>query len=155
LDIKELPMVVNFDLATDVEAHVHRVGRTGRAGSQGVALTLCTMRELSRADAVAKFPGQHVRWGKLPVVAAAVTPLYAPFVTLAVDAGRQDKLRPGDILGALTGDAGIPGNAVGKIDVFPTRSYVAVMREYADRAVQSLRAGKIKGRKIRIRKISR
>lgn len=155
LDIKELSMVINFDLASDIEAHIHRVGRTGRAGSQGVALTLCTMNDLSRANAIAKHSGQRVRWGKLPTVSAAVTPLYAPFVTLIIDAGRQDKLRPGDVLGALTGDAGVPGDAVGKIDVFPTRTYVAVVRDWGDRAMQSLRAGKIKGRKIRVRKISR
>jgi ATP-dependent RNA helicase DbpA len=84
-----------------------------------------------------------------------VTPLYAPFITLTIDEGRQDKLRPGDVLGALTGDAGVPGDAVGKIDVFPTRTYVAVARDWGDQALQSLRAGKIKGRKIRVRKISR
>jgi hypothetical protein len=60
----------------------------------------------------------------------ADTPLLAPFVTIAMDAGRQDKLRPGDLLGALTGDAGLPATAVGKIDVFPTRTYVAIAREW-------------------------
>jgi ATP-independent RNA helicase DbpA len=81
--------------------------------------------------------------------------LLAPFVTIAVDAGRQDKLRPGDLLGALTGDAGLPAAAVGKIDVFPTRTYVAIAREWHDRALQRLRAGKIKGRTFRIREIGR
>jgi ATP-independent RNA helicase DbpA len=80
--------------------------------------------------------------------------LQAPFATLAIDAGRQDKLRPGDVLGALTGSAGLPGDAVGKIDVFPTRTYVAVAREWGDRAMQRLRSGKIKGRTFRIRQIS-
>jgi ATP-independent RNA helicase DbpA len=79
--------------------------------------------------------------------------LLAPFVTIAVDAGRQDKLRPGDLLGALTGDAGLPAAAVGKIDVFPTRTYVAIAREWHDRALRRLRSGKIKGRTFRIRGI--
>jgi ATP-independent RNA helicase DbpA len=79
--------------------------------------------------------------------------LLAPFVTIAVDAGRQDKLRPGDLLGALTGDAGLPAAAVGKIDVFPTRTYVAIVREWHDKALRRLRAGKIKGRTFRIRGI--
>jgi ATP-independent RNA helicase DbpA len=79
--------------------------------------------------------------------------LLAPFVTIAVDAGRQDKLRPGDLLGALTGDAGLPATAVGKIDVFPTRTYVAIAREWHDKALRRLRAGKIKGRTFRIRGI--
>jgi ATP-independent RNA helicase DbpA len=79
----------------------------------------------------------------------------APYVTLAIDAGRQDKLRPGDLLGALTGDAGLPGTAVGKIDVFPTRTYVAIAEEWHQKALQRLRAGKIKGRTFRIRRIGR
>jgi ATP-independent RNA helicase DbpA len=154
LDIKELAMVINFDIATDPDAHVHRVGRTGRAGSKGVALTLCTPREQPRANAIIEQQGTPVKWQKVPAVSAA-TPHFAPFATLAIDAGRQDKLRPGDVLGALTGDAGLPGDAVGKIDVFPTRTYVAIARKWHDQAMQKLRAGKIKGRTFRVRKISR
>ena len=75
-------------------------------------------------------------------------------VTLRIDAGRTDKLRPGDIVGALTGDAGgLAKDAIGKIAVFPTRSYVAVARKQADHALAQLRAGKIKGRKFRIHKL--
>jgi ATP-independent RNA helicase DbpA len=155
LDIKELAMVINFDVATDVEAHIHRIGRTGRAGSQGIALSLCALRDTSRATQIAKQQGKPLRWEKLPTPSSAAAPLHAPFTTLAIDAGRQDKLRPGDVLGALTGDAGLPGNAVGKIDVFPTRTYVAIAREWNEKAVQRLRSGKIKGRTFRIRKISR
>jgi ATP-dependent RNA helicase DbpA len=155
LDIKELAMVINFDIATDTDGHVHRIGRTGRAGSHGVALSLCTLRDTTRATQIADLHGKPLRWQKVPTISAATTPLYAPFVTLAIDAGKQDKLRPGDVLGALTGDAGLPGDAVGKIDVFPTRTYVAITRELHEKAVQRLRAGKIKGRTFRIRKISR
>ena len=73
-------------------------------------------------------------------------------VTLIIDGGRQDKLRPGDILGALTGDAGLPAESVGKIDTFATRTYVAVQRSNAHKAMERLRAGKIKGRTFRVRK---
>ena len=72
-------------------------------------------------------------------------------VTLIIDGGRQDKLRPGDIVGALTGDAGLPVAAVGKIDTFATRTYVAIHRDQARRALEKLRAGKIKGRSFRVR----
>lgn len=155
LDIKELEMVINYDIASDLEAHIHRIGRTGRAGSQGIALSLCTMRDTSRATQIAEHQGKPLRWEKIQPVSQATMPHFAPFVTIAVDAGRQDKLRPGDVLGALTGDAGLPGDAVGKIDVFPTRTYVAVARKWIDQAMQQLRNGKIKGRKFRVRKISR
>jgi ATP-independent RNA helicase DbpA len=155
LDIKELAMVINFDIATDPDTHTHRIGRTGRAGSHGVALSLCTPRDAARATQSDDPQGTPLRWEPLPTPSAATTPLHAPFVTLEVDAGRQDKVRPGDVLGALTGDAGVPGDAVGKIDVFPTRTYVAVACKWHETAVQRLRAGKIKGRVFRIRTISR
>jgi ATP-independent RNA helicase DbpA len=73
--------------------------------------------------------------------------------TLRIDAGRTDKLRPGDILGALTGDAGLPANAIGKIDIFATRSYVAIARAQANNALARLNAGRIKGKNFRVRKI--
>lgn len=152
LDIAELPMVINFDIASDADTHLHRIGRTGRAGRRGIALSLCSPREARRANEIEDRLGERLQWGKLPPRRAAA-PAPAPFVTLAIDAGRQDKLRPGDLLGALTGDAGVPGTAVGKIDVFPTRTYVAIDRESHVRAMQRLRAGKIKGRTFRVRRI--
>lgn len=153
LDIADLPMVINYDIATDADTHLHRIGRTGRAGRRGKALTLCTPRESGKARHIEDRLGETLEWSKLPVPDAQATPLIAPFATLAIDAGRQDKLRPGDLLGALTGDAGLPAPAVGKIDVFPTRTYVAIAREWQDKALQRLRAGKIKGRRFRIRSI--
>jgi ATP-independent RNA helicase DbpA len=155
LDITELPMVINFDIAADADTHLHRIGRTGRAGRRGVALSLCSPREMKRANLIEDRQGEPLHWDSVPPPSAASLPLVAPFVTLAVDAGRQDKLRPGDLLGALTGDAGLPGDAVGKIDVFPTRSYVAIAHAWHETAVGRLRAGKIKGRTFRIRRIGR
>jgi ATP-independent RNA helicase DbpA len=154
LDIPDLSMVVNFDIAADADTHLHRIGRTGRAGRRGVALSLCLPRESSRANRIEDRLGKQLQWAQLPSP-VDTTPLFAPFVTIAVDAGRQDKLRPGDLLGALTGDAGLPGTAVGKIDVFPTRTYVAIAREWHDKALRRLRAGKIKGRTFRVREIGR
>jgi ATP-independent RNA helicase DbpA len=154
LDITDLPMVINFDLAANPDTHLHRIGRTGRAGRHGVALSLCTARELGRAKLIEARLGEPLQWGKLASPADTAA-LLAPFVTIAVDAGRQQKLRPGDLLGALTADAGIPASAAGKIDVFPTRAYVAIAREWHEKALQRLRAGKIKGRTIRVRTIDR
>ncbi|MCB1571835.1 MAG: DbpA RNA binding domain-containing protein, partial [Xanthomonadales bacterium] len=63
------------------------------------------------------------------------------------------KLRPGDVLGALTGDAGIAADAVGKIGIFATRAYVAIRRDQAATALKRLRSGKIKGRSFRVRAV--
>ena len=152
LDIADLAMVINFDIASDADTHLHRIGRTGRAGRRGIALSLCSPRESNRVKVIEQRLGEALTWGTVPPL-SDTEPSPAPFVTLAIDAGRQDKLRPGDLLGALTGDAGLPGTAVGKIDVFPTRTYVAIDRASHSLAMQRLRAGKIKGRTFRIRKI--
>lgn len=153
LDIADLAMVINFDIAADADTHLHRIGRTGRAGRRGIALSLCSPREKARVNVIGDRLGKPLQWGTLPSASSQKEPLLAPFVTLAVDAGRKDKLRPGDLLGALTGDAGLPATAIGKIDVFPTRTYVAIERGLHDQALQRLRTGKIKGRTFRIRKV--
>ncbi len=152
LDITDLAMVVNFDIAASADTHLHRIGRTGRAGRRGVAFSLCVPRESNRVRLIEDRLGEPLQWRNLPCPSHSV-PLLAPFVTIAVDAGRQDKLRPGDLLGALTGDAGLAATAVGKIDVYPTRTYVAIAREWHDKALRRLHTGKIKGRNFRIRRI--
>jgi len=154
LDIVDLPMVINYDIASDADTHLHRIGRTGRAGREGIALSLCTLRDMNRIRVIEDRLGARLHWEKIPVPEDR-SPLLAPNLTLAIDAGKQDKLRPGDVLGALTGDAGLPADAIGKINVFPTRTYVAIARESYDMALQQLRSGKIKGRTFRVRKIVR
>ncbi len=154
LDVKELACVVNYELPSDPDIYLHRIGRTARAGSPGLALSLVTPRETPRALTLEDRLGIKLRWTAAP--AAAAKPKSVPkaaMATLRIDAGRSDKLRPGDILGALTGAAGLAADAIGKIDIFPTRSYVAVRAAQADRATASLQAGKIKGRNIRVRRI--
>jgi ATP-independent RNA helicase DbpA len=153
LDIADLPMVVNYDVANDADTHLHRIGRTGRAGRKGLALTLAAPTEARRVALISERLGAPLDWRELPRPSVGDGPFLAPFVTLVIDAGRQDKLRPGDLLGALTGTAGLPASAVGKIDLFPTRTYVAIARDAANDAFQRLRSGKIKGRTFRVRRL--
>ncbi|WP_114239613.1 ATP-dependent RNA helicase DbpA [Dyella sp. C9] len=152
LDISALPLVVSYDIAHDPDTHTHRVGRTGRAGEAGLALTLVTPRERPKALNIEDQLGQPLPWQPLKVQASRGKQLnLAPMKTLVIDAGRQDKLRPGDILGALTGDAGLDAKDIGKIDVFATRAYVAIRRDLANKALERLRAGRIKGKNFRVR----
>jgi len=152
LDIVALPLVVSYDIAHDPETHTHRIGRTGRAGQTGLAITLCTPRERPKAANIEALNGTPLPWRVLKLAPARSKTLQlAPMKTLVIDAGRQDKLRPGDILGALTGDAGLIANDIGKIDVFATRAYVAISRALANKALERLRAGRIKGRNFRVR----
>jgi ATP-independent RNA helicase DbpA len=154
LDVEDLGIVVNYDVPNDADTYVHRIGRTGRAGKQGVALTLCTPREQPRLRVVEEALGLRADLRKPPLAALrANVGVRAPMVTLRIDGGRTDKLRPGDIVGALTGDAGLKADAIGKIDVFATRSYVAIARAQADRALARLQEGRIKAKKFRVRRL--
>ncbi|MSR08611.1 MAG: ATP-dependent RNA helicase DbpA [Gammaproteobacteria bacterium] len=149
LDIKGLAAVVSWELSTDPDIHLHRIGRTGRAGQKGLALALCAPRERGRIAALELKAGAPVRWGQLPVNETRRPPT-ALMTTLIIEGGRQDKLRAGDLLGALTGDVALPGEAIGKIDIGAQRAYVAVRSDRAEAALRGLRAGKIKGKAFRV-----
>ncbi len=152
LDIVGLPRVVCFDVAHDAPTHTHRIGRTGRAGQPGLAITLCTPRELPKAASIEVVAGTPLNWRPLKLAPPRGKTLHlAPMQTLVIDAGRRDKLRPGDILGALTGAAGLAADDVGKIDVFATHAYVAIRRALAGKALARLQEGHIKGRNFRVR----
>jgi ATP-independent RNA helicase DbpA len=154
LDIKELAAVISYELPLEPDLHVHRVGRTGRAGRSGVALHLFSPREHSRVTAIEQRLGTKLMLGTLPISALSPDrPVPATVVTLCVDGGRRDKLRPGDLLGALTGDVGIAKEAVGKISSFDTRTYFAIEQKMAKLALKRLSEGKIKGKKFRVRLI--
>lgn len=151
LDIKSLPMVIAYELSNDPDVHVHRVGRTGRAGEKGLVCNLVAEREMRRTAAIEALLSKPLSWSVVPESSVwnKLTP--PQWATVAIDAGRRDKLRPGDILGALTGVGELQGKQVGKIDSFPTRSYVAVERETRRDLLSKLRNNKIKGRKLRLR----
>ncbi len=154
LDIPELAAVISYELPADADAHVHRVGRTGRAGRSGLALHLFAHREKARVAAIEAHLGHSVPTQKLSLPAkVADKPVIPTRVTLCIDGGRRDKLRPGDIVGALTGSAGLPVEAVGKISGFDTRTYVAIDKKLAAVALKRLREGKIKNKNFRVRPI--
>ena len=153
LDIKELQAVINYDLPWDPEVYVHRVGRTGRAGNKGLALSLCTEQELDRVKSIEEYQNISVKWDEVaPFQMHYESRFEPPMVTLWIDGGRKDKVRPGDILGALTGEGGIAGTEVGKIDIFDAHAYVAIKQDSVDKALACLQKGKIKGRNFMVRK---
>ncbi|MGZ4982320.1 MAG: ATP-dependent RNA helicase DbpA [Methylobacter sp.] len=151
LDIKDMQAVINYELPWDPEIYVHRVGRTGRAGKKGLALSLCTEKELNRVKAIEEYQNTPAKWDEVaPFHMSLELRFEAPMVTLWIDGGRKNKVRPGDILGALTGEAGIEGSEVGKIDIFDAHAYVAIKRDSVDKALACLRNGKIKGRNFNV-----
>jgi ATP-independent RNA helicase DbpA len=150
LDIKSLEMVINFELSWDPEVHVHRIGRTARAGESGLAISLCAPEEAQRAAILSEMLALSLEWQE-PVISNSVKPLQAEMATLCIDGGKKAKMRPGDILGALTGDIGLDGADIGKIVMHPMHAYVAVRQSVANKAFKQLQQGKIKGKACRVR----
>ena len=155
LDITQLEAVINVDITPDPEVHVHRIGRTGRAGESGLALSLASMAEMGSVGKIEQYQSHESDWHKLGELTPTGTgPLLPPMVTLQILGGRKEKIRPGDVLGALTADAGYRREQVGKIVVTEFTTFVAVQRDIALAAMQRLNAGKVKGRSVKVRLIS-
>jgi len=155
LDINDLEAVINYELSQDPEVHIHRIGRTGRAGKSGLALSIFMKSESPKVNAIEKYQDASVRIDHV----ATLKPrehfkLIPPMVTLSINGGRKNKLRAGDLLGALTANNLITGNQIGKIDIFDTIAYVAVERSAAKQALKTLTDGKIKGRRFKAKKLS-
>ena len=152
LDIAQLEAVINVDVTPDPEVHIHRIGRTGRADAEGSAFNLASPAEMGRIENIAKLMGIAPEWEELDALQREhSTPLVPPMVTLQILGGRKEKIRPGDVLGALTGEAGYTREQVGKITVTDMSTYVAVSRDIAKEAVKRLNAGKVKGKSVKVR----
>ena len=155
LDIAQLEAVINVDISPEVEVHTHRVGRTGRAGETGLAVSLASMDEMGRVGNIEHAQGRAFEWLPLAALQAAedAPPPLPPMVTLQILGGRKEKIRAGDVLGALTKDLGLDGAQIGKISINEFSTYVAVAREIAPQALRGLSAGKVKGRSVKVRQL--
>ena len=155
LDVAGLAAVINVDVSPDPEVHVHRIGRTGRAGETGLALSLASLDEMGAVGRIEQLQGRESVWHPL----AELTPapggrLLPPMATVHIQAGRKDKIRPGDVLGALTADLGYTREQVGRIDINEFATYVAVERGIAQDVVVRLNEGRVKGRAVKARLVT-
>jgi len=156
LDIDDMDMVINYHLAHDTQTHVHRVGRTGRAGKKGIACSIYGEAEAFKIAQIGDHYERDITPEQMPPFNLLDKPPYRPeMVTLMIDSGKKQKVRAGDILGALTGKDGIAGRQVGKINVLDNVAFVAVERNSSKPALRKLTEGNIKGRKIRARRLTR
>ncbi|MBM6551898.1 ATP-dependent RNA helicase DbpA [Marinomonas ostreistagni] len=150
IDVKEIDLVINYDTTRDIDVHTHRIGRTGRAGAAGMAVSFITQREdYKLSDIAARFniEPEFLQLRNCP----SSYQLQPDVATIAFDAGKKNKLRAGDILGALTAGLGLEKSDVGKIDIFDFRAYVAVDKHLARDVVKGLAQKKIKGKNIKSR----
>ena len=154
LDIDALDMVINYQVAQELEVHTHRIGRTGRAGAQGMACSLYTQRDKHRISQLEDYLKQKFERSDLPHIRLLREPVFSPpMVTIHIGGGKKQKLRPGDIVGALTGADGIPGSEIGKIQVGDHWAYVAVAHQHGKMAFNKLSEGKLKGRSFRVKRL--
>ena len=152
LDIAQLDAVINVDCTPDPEVHIHRIGRTGRGEAEGLALTLASLDEMGAVGKIEQLQGREVAWQPLESLTQAPGgPLRPPMATLQILGGRKDKIRPGDVLGALTKDMGFAGTDIGKINVNEFSTYVAVAAGIAQQAERKLSAGRVKGKSVKVR----
>ncbi len=151
LDIAQLEAVINVDITFEPEVHIHRIGRTGRVDQEGWALSLASGNEMERVNAIEKLHGVEAEWHPLSeLIHAAGEVLLPPMVTLQILGGRKEKIRAGDVLGALTKDAGFTREQIGKINVTEFSTYVAVDRKIAREALRKLNAGTVKGKRVKV-----
>ncbi len=152
LDVAGVQAVINVDVAPDAETHIHRIGRTGRAGETGLALGLASLDEMGAVGRIEQLQGRESRWHPLAELGARDGERLQPaMATIHIQGGRKEKIRPGDVLGALTADLGYTREQVGKIDINEFATYVAVERGIAREAVARLCSGRIKGRSVKAR----
>jgi len=155
LDIADLAAVINVDVTPDPEVHIHRIGRTGRGDAEGLALNLVSMDEMGSVGKIEQLQGRESCWSPLAELTPTGSgPLVPPMATLQIIGGRKEKIRAGDVLGALTGEMGFTRAQVGKINVNDFSTYVAVDRAIAAQAVQRLNSGRVKGKSVKARLVT-
>jgi len=138
LDVKDIDAVFNYELSP--------------AGKTGVAVSLVEEREMWRLEEIEKaLPDALIQKRGIPDAKRGDETLTPRVTTIQISGGRKNKLRPGDLLGALTAEGGIPGDAVGSIDLFDSYAYVAVKNAHVQKAQRQLNDRPIKGRKYRAR----
>jgi ATP-independent RNA helicase DbpA len=152
LDIAGVAAVINVDQPPDAEVYVHRIGRTGRAGEPGLALNLASLDEMGAVGRIELLQGHASEWSPLAgLQPTAAEPLRPAMATIHIQGGRKEKIRPGDVLGALTADLGYSREQIGKIDVNEFATYVAVQRDIAKEAATRLNGGRVKGKTVKAR----
>jgi len=152
LDIDQLEAVVNVDISPDPATHTHRIGRTGRVDQEGWAFSLASVDEMGAVGRIEVAQGQPSVWQPLDSLKPTGTgALLPPMATLQIMGGRKEKIRAGDVLGALTKDMGFAGTQIGKISINEFSTYVAVDRQVAAQALRKLSAGKVKGKTVKVR----
>lgn len=151
LDIKDLEAVVNFDLPQDADVYTHRIGRTARAGKIGLAFTFFVDYEKEKCQEIENYLETENEYKVMDDFSAdSRFDLTPPMKTIYINGGKKDKIRPGDILGALVNVAGLSASQVGNISILDRQTYVAIDAHMARQTISKLAGEKIKGLKFKV-----
>lgn len=144
LDIKDIALVINYDLPFDKEVYTHRIGRTGRADASGIALSLFSPKDSEKCAYVIA----QAKKGEMKTLRVdAKFKMVSDYDTLCLNGGKKTKLRAGDILGTLCKEIGIDNKMIGKINITDTKSYIALHHTVVDKVHRALKKVKIKKKK--------
>jgi len=151
LDIDNIDLVINYDLPNSCEVYTHRIGRTARAGKSGRAISLVNnydieifeeLKEEYHLEQTLQSTSNlenHIKYNFIP-----------KWTTLFINGGKKQKVRAGDILGALTQGIGLQKDDVGKINSLDFCSFVAIKTNIANKTCENLANTRIKGKYFKI-----
>jgi ATP-independent RNA helicase DbpA len=151
IDIQGIDLIINFDIPHDPEVYTHRIGRTGRAGHQGQAVSFLVSQEREKLEQILKIQGKTFELQKFNILDETEPYNVLPKMrTLMILGGKKDKLRPGDIAGAIVGESGVDFNCIGDISISNAITYVAVEAQKSKQVFNALKSGRIKKKKFRV-----
>ena len=146
IDINDIDLVINYDLALNYKIHTHRIGRTARAGKGGVATTFVLPNESKNSLEIKEHFPDIIFEDEKEIVFDNSFEIDSTFRSIFINGGKKQKLRKGDILGALTAGIGLAKEDIGTIDLFDFCSYVAIKKEKLPFVLEKLQNTKIKGK---------
>ncbi|KZL92141.1 DEAD/DEAH box helicase [Clostridium magnum] len=176
IDVDDVTHVINYDIPLYTDSYVHRIGRTARAGKAGKAITLVTPNQLRFLESIQEFIGHNIPQGEIPTEEVTTESIKkfnlrlksikikkkekkadvgSEITTLYIKAGKKNKIRPGDLVGAILGATGLTSDIIGVIDIYDHYTYVDIMGGHGNEVLEKLKEGTIKGKKLKIEKAKR
>ena len=151
IDIKDISLVINYDLPQDKEVYLHRVGRTARAGDEGISISLYSQNDINQLDAIKELVKTDIEEIDLKTLTyESKKPLLAKYTTLHLLAGKKEKIRAGDIVGTFIKTLGLDKDCIGNIDILQKDSYVAIKNDCNIERILKLKEINIKAKRVRI-----
>lgn len=147
LDIDDIDLVVNYDIAHEPAVHTHRIGRSARAGKSGISIGLVNGNDLERFEEIQEELGENFELLSCSTLHDDIDyKLDSDYRAMYINGGKKNKLRAGDILGSLIQDIGLNKEDIGKINILLFHSYVAIKKESFEKAFDAIQNKKIKGK---------